>query len=77
MNVLGVSEPKIQVEDKNRIRVQLAGKKTNHKRVRYYLRELTIRDADDNIKLTGKDIQQGSANKNLNKTRISQRLHLN
>ena len=25
VNVLGVSEPKIQVEDKNRIRVQLAG----------------------------------------------------
>ena len=27
VNVLGVSEPKIQVEDKNRIRVQLAGVK--------------------------------------------------
>lgn len=63
VNVLGVSEPKIQVEDKNRIRVQLAGVK-NQSEARDVLSSqanLTIRDADDNIKLTGKDIQQGSA----------------
>ncbi|PTF06697.1 protein translocase subunit SecDF, partial [Staphylococcus cohnii] len=63
VNVLGVSEPKIQVEDKNRIRVQLAGIK-NQSQAREILSSqanLTIRDADDNIKLTGKDIQQGSA----------------
>ncbi|PTE42466.1 protein translocase subunit SecDF [Staphylococcus equorum] len=63
VNVLGVSEPKIQVEDKNRIRVQLAGVK-NQSEAREVLSSqanLTIRDADDNIKLTGKDIQQGSA----------------
>ncbi|NKE84184.1 protein translocase subunit SecDF [Staphylococcus arlettae] len=63
VNVLGVSEPKIQVEDQNRIRVQLAGVK-NQSQAREILSSqanLTIRDADDNIKLTGKDIQQGSA----------------
>lgn len=63
VNVLGVSEPKIKVEDKNRIRVQLAGVK-NQSEARDVLSSqanLTIRDADDNIKLTGKDIQQGSA----------------
>src|SRR5699024_10925255 len=60
---LGVSEPKIQVEDKNRIRVQLAGVK-NQSQAREILSSqanLTIRDANDNVKLTGKDIQQGSA----------------
>ncbi|MBF0805113.1 protein translocase subunit SecDF, partial [Neisseria sp. 19428wB4_WF04] len=59
----GVSEPKIQVEDQNRIRVQLAGVE-NQSQAREILSSqanLTIRDADDNIKLTGKDIQQGSA----------------
>lgn len=63
VNVLGVSEPKIQVEDKNRIRVQLAGVKnqTEARDVLSSQANLTIRDADDNIKLTGKDIQQGSA----------------
>ncbi|PTH64643.1 protein translocase subunit SecDF [Staphylococcus arlettae] len=63
VNVLGVSEPKIQVEDQNRIRVQLAGVE-NQSQAREILSSqanLTIRDADDNIKLTGKDIQQGSA----------------
>ena len=63
VNVLGVSEPKIQVEDQNRIRVQLAGVE-NQSQAREILSlqaNLTIRDADDNIKLTGKDIQQGSA----------------
>lgn len=63
VNVLGVSEPKIQVEDKNRIRVQLAGVK-NQSQAREILSSqanLTIRDADDKVKLTGKDIQQGSA----------------
>ena len=51
------------MEDKNRIRVQLAGIK-NQSQAREILSSqanLTIRDADDNIKLTGKDIQQGSA----------------
>ena len=63
VNVLGVSEPKIQVEDNNRIRVQLAGVE-NQSQAREILSSqanLTIRDSDDKVKLTGKDIQQGSA----------------
>ena len=63
VNVLGVSEPKIQVEENNRIRVQLAGVQ-NQSQARDLLSSqanLTIRDADDNVKLTGKDIKQGSA----------------
>lgn len=63
VNVLGVSEPRIQVEDPDRIRVQLAGVK-NQNQARDVLSSqanLTIRDANDNVKLTGKDIVQGSA----------------
>lgn len=63
VNVLGVSEPKIQVEDPNRIRVQLAGVK-DQKEARKILSSqanLTIRDADDKVKLSGADIKQGSA----------------
>ena len=63
VNVLGVSEPKIQVENNNRIRVQLAGVK-NQNEARDILSSqanLTIRDSDDHVKLTGKDLVQGSA----------------
>lgn len=63
VNKLGVSEPKIQVEDNNRIRVQLAGVK-NQSQARKMLSSqanLTIRDANDNVKLTGKDLKQGTA----------------
>src|SRR5699024_8599121 len=63
VNVLGGSEPKIQVEDKHRIRVQLVGIKYESlaRDILSSVANLTIRDADENIKLTGKDIQQGSA----------------
>ncbi|MGV3041372.1 protein translocase subunit SecDF [Staphylococcus rostri] len=63
VNVLGVSEPKIQVEDKNRIRVQLAGVKdqTQARKILSSQANLTIRDADDKVLLTGKDLVQGSA----------------
>ncbi|PTH69301.1 protein translocase subunit SecDF, partial [Staphylococcus agnetis] len=63
VNVLGVSEPKIQVEDQNRIRVQLAGVKDQDqaRKILSSQANLTIRDADDKIKLTGKDLVQGSA----------------
>ncbi|MCD8878815.1 protein translocase subunit SecDF [Staphylococcus kloosii] len=63
VNKLGVSEPKIQVEDNNRIRVQLAGVK-NQSQARKLLSSqanLTIRDANDKVKLTGKDLKQGTA----------------
>ncbi|MBU5904841.1 protein translocase subunit SecD, partial [Vibrio cholerae O1] len=55
VNVLGVSEPKIQVEEPNRIRVQLAGV-TDQNEARKILSSqanLTIRDAEDKVKLSG------------------------
>lgn len=62
VNVLGVSEPKIQVEDQNRIRVQLAVQDQNQARkILSSQANLTIRDADDKVLLTGKDLVQGSA----------------
>ncbi|PNZ24044.1 bifunctional preprotein translocase subunit SecD/SecF [Staphylococcus petrasii] len=63
VNVLGVSEPHIQVEDPDRIRVQLAGVKDpdEARKILSSQANLTIRDADDKVKLTGKDIVQGSA----------------
>ena len=63
VNVLGVSEPNIQIEDNNRIRVQLAGI-DDQQEARELLStqaELTIRDVDDNVLLSGKDLVQGGA----------------
>lgn len=63
VNVLGVSEPNIQIEDNNRIRVQLAGVE-DQQEARELLStqaELTIRDIDDNVLLSGKDLVQGGA----------------
>lgn len=53
VNVLGVSEPKIQVEEGNRIRVQLAGIKDQNeaREVLSTQANLTIRDAKDNVLL--------------------------
>ncbi|HAR5879923.1 TPA: protein translocase subunit SecDF [Staphylococcus pseudintermedius] len=63
VNLLGVSEPKIQVEDQNRIRVQLAGVQDQNqaRKILSSQANLTIRDADDKVLLTGKDLVQGSA----------------
>ncbi|UAS04265.1 protein translocase subunit SecDF [Staphylococcus pseudintermedius] len=63
VNVLGVSEPKIQVEDQNRIRVQLARVQDQNqaRKILSSQANLTIRDADDKVLLTGKDLVQGSA----------------
>lgn len=63
VNVLGVSEPNIQIEEGNRIRVQLAGVE-NQQEARELLStqaELTIRDVEDNVLLSGKDLVQGGA----------------
>lgn len=63
VNVLGVSEPNIQIEDGNRVRVQLAGVE-DQQEARELLStqaELTIRDVDDNVLLSGKDLVQGGA----------------
>lgn len=58
VNVLGVSEPDIRIEDSNRIRVQLAGV-SNQNEAREVLSstaQLTFRDVDDNVLLDGKDL---------------------
>ncbi|WP_026866487.1 protein translocase subunit SecDF [Jeotgalicoccus marinus] len=63
VNVLGVSQPSIQIEDNNRIRIQLAGVE-DQQEARELLStqaELTIRDVDDNVLLSGKDLVQGGA----------------
>lgn len=63
INVLGVSEPSINIEGKNRIRVQLAGVK-NQNQAREVLSNqanLTFRDYNDQLLLNGKDLKQGGA----------------
>ncbi|MGN7311714.1 protein translocase subunit SecD [Alkalicoccobacillus gibsonii] len=63
VNVIGVSEPVIQIEGDDRIRVQLAGVE-DQETARQLLAteaELTFRDVDDNILLDGSDLQQNGA----------------
>ncbi|WP_017548725.1 protein translocase subunit SecDF [Salinicoccus carnicancri] len=70
VNVLGVSEPNISVEGDKRIRVQLAGV-DDQQEAREMLStqaELTIRDVDDNVLLSGADLVQGGASQNFDET---------
>lgn len=63
VNVLGVSEPIIQVESGNRIRVQLAGVK-DPAQARTLLStsaNLTIRDVHDKVLLDGSDLKENGA----------------
>lgn len=63
INVLGVSEPNIAIENGNRIRVQLPGIK-NEKNARKLLSttaNLTFRDYKDRLLLDGSDLQPGKA----------------
>jgi len=62
-NVLGVSEPNIEIEGDNRIRVQLAGV-DNQNKAREILStqaELTFRDANDVELMNGADLVEGGA----------------
>ncbi|MEY9970103.1 SecD/SecF fusion protein [Lysinibacillus sp. RC46] len=63
VNAIGVSEPSIQVEDKNRIRVQLAGVEDQEsaRKLLSTTANLTFRDVDDNILLDGNDLKPGGA----------------
>ncbi|WML40681.1 protein translocase subunit SecDF [Neobacillus sp. OS1-2] len=63
INVLGVSEPNIQIEGNNRIRVQLAGVKDQNKarEILSTQANLTFRDANDKLKMDGTDLKQGGA----------------
>lgn len=68
VNVLGVSEPDIRIEDSNRIRVQLAGV-SNQNEAREVLSstaQLTFRDVDDNVLLDGKDLAPRGASVSYN-----------
>ncbi|WP_242234818.1 protein translocase subunit SecDF [Bacillus cereus group sp. BfR-BA-01316] len=63
VNVLGVSEPNIQIEGEDRIRVQLAGVQDQQK-AREMLStqaKLTFRDVDDNLLMDGADLKGGGA----------------
>ncbi|MEH7332748.1 protein translocase subunit SecDF [Neobacillus drentensis] len=63
INVLGVSEPNIQIEGNNRVRVQLAGVKDQNKarEILSTQANLTFRDANDRLMMDGSDLKQGGA----------------
>ncbi|MBW3111893.1 protein translocase subunit SecDF [Bacillus sp. MCCB 382] len=63
INVLGVSEPNIQIEDGNRIRVQLAGVEDQNeaREILSTQANLTFRDVNDKVRLDGSDLASGSA----------------
>ncbi|QHC04891.1 protein translocase subunit SecDF [Anoxybacillus sp. PDR2] len=63
INVLGVSEPNIQVEGKKRIRVQLAGVKDQNqaRQILSTQAKLTFRDVHDNVLMDGSDLAEGGA----------------
>ncbi|WP_026693804.1 protein translocase subunit SecDF [Peribacillus kribbensis] len=63
VNVLGVSEPNIQIEGKDRIRVQLAGVKDQAKArdILSTQAKLSFRDFNDKVMLSGKDLQENGA----------------
>lgn len=63
VNVLGVSEPNIQIEGEDRIRVQLAGVEDQQKarEILSTQAKLTFRDVLDNKLLDGADLKEGGA----------------
>lgn len=63
INVLGVSEPNIQIEGNNRIRVQLAGVEDQNQAREILSTEanLTFRDVNDRVMLDGSDLKEGGA----------------
>ncbi len=69
INVLGVSEPNIQIEDGNRIRVQLAGVEDQNqaREILSTQANLTFRDVNDKVRLDGSDLAAGSAKQTFDK----------
>lgn len=70
INVLGVSEPNIQIEGDNRIRVQLAGVKDQNEAREMLSTQanLTFRDANDRLMMDGSDLKQGGAKQTFDET---------
>lgn len=63
INAFGVSEPSIDIEGENRIRVQLAGleDQSSARELLSSTANLTFRDVNDNILLDGTDLKEGGA----------------
>lgn len=63
INALGVNEPKIEIEEGNRIRVQLAGVEDQATARKLLSTEANIsfRDVNDNVLLDGSDLVEGGA----------------
>ncbi|PMC34041.1 protein translocase subunit SecDF [Bacillus sp. UMB0899] len=63
VNILGVSEPNIQIEGNNRIRVQLAGVEDQNEAREILSTEanLSFRDANDRLMMDGTDLAEGGA----------------
>lgn len=63
INEFGVSEPSIQIEGEDRIRVQLAGlaDQDSARELLSSTANLTFRDVNDNILLDGTDLKEGGA----------------
>ena len=63
INAFGVSEPSIQVEGEDRIRVQLAGldDQSSARELLSSTAELTFRDVNDTVLLDGTDLKEGGA----------------
>ena len=64
INAIGVSEPSIQVEGENRIRVALAGveDQASARELLSTTANLTFRDVNDNVLLDGTDLKEDGAN---------------
>lgn len=63
INVLGVSEPNIQIEGKDRIRIQLAGVEDQNKarEILSTQANLSFRDVNDKLMMDGSDLSPGGA----------------
>jgi protein-export membrane protein SecD/preprotein translocase SecF subunit len=70
VNALGVNEPNIQIEGKDRIRVQLAGVKNQNEARKMLSTEanITFRDVNDKKLMDGTDLKEGSAKQSFDET---------
>ena len=76
VNVLGVSEPVIQIEGENRIRVQLAGvtDQNEARRILSTQAKLSFHDATDKEMMTGADLKEGGAKQTFQENNLLSKL---